>query len=738
MVPEKPANADLVYLLAAIVESSDDAIIGKTLEGIITSWNKGAEEIYRYKADEVIGKPVSILVPAGYPDDIPQIMDKIRRGEHVVHYETKRARKDGSVIDVSLSVSPIKNREGHILGASTIARDITERKKAEKQRYELAAIVENSDDAVIGKTLEGIITSWNKGAERIYGYRPEEVVGLPMAIIIPEDRRDELPRILGQIRRGERIVHYETIRVRKDGKQIHVSVTVSPIKDEKGKIIGASTIARDISLRKSLEVALRSSEEKYRRIVDLAEEGILVVDENGTATFANRKLSELLGYAIVEIIGKNITAFMDEEDSGCIQWVKRKQLEGDIVQFDFRFRRKDGSYVWTIVPTAPIFDEKQRYAGALYLISDITQHKKLEQALRISERRYRAIVDSQTELICRSRPDFTLTFANEAFCRYYGVKCEKITRHNYLEFIPKKDHRKLKERIALLSREAPTVTVQNQFYMPGGESRWQQWVHKAVYDEEGRLIELQSVGRDMTEIKQTEKALENAKSRAELYVDLMGHDINNMNQAALGFLELALDRIEKTGRLEENEKMLLLKPVDALLNSAHLIDNVRKLQRATSGKMKLKTIDIREMLCKIAREYSSVPGRDITINYKPALEYRVKANELLEDVFANIVSNSIRHSEGPLTIDIRITHEHETGYYRISFEDNGPGIPDNLKEKIFLRFIKGNTETEGKGLGLYLVKTLVDDFHGKVWVEDRVQGDYTKGSRFVVMLPVAG
>ena len=315
----------------------------------------------------------------------------------------------------------------------------------------MASIVESSDDAIIGKTLEGIITSWNKGAERMYGYRPEEVVGLPLAIIIPGDRRDELSQILSQIRRGERIVHYETVRERKDGKQIDVSVTVSPIKDGKGKIVGASTIARDISLRKSYEAALRSSEQKYRRMVDIAEEGILVVDDNGTATFANKKLAELLGYSIVEIVGKNITAFMDEEDKECILWVKRRHLDGENVQFDFKFRRKDGSYIWTIVPTAPIFDEEQHYAGALYLISDITQHKGLEEALRISEARYRAIVDSQTELICRSRQDFSLTFANEAFCRYYCVKCDEITKHNYLEFIPKEDHGKLKERIALLA-----------------------------------------------------------------------------------------------------------------------------------------------------------------------------------------------------------------------------------------------------------------------------------------------
>ena len=724
------------YRLASIVESSDDAIIGKTLDGVITSWNKGAEEIYGYRADEVIGKPINILVPRGHPDDVPQIMKKIMQGERVVHYETQRSRKDGAVIDVSMTVSPIKDREGLIMGVSTIARDITERKKAEKLRLELSSIVEYSDDAIIGKTLDGIITSWNIGAERIYGYKAEEVIGLSLLIIFPKENQDELHRILDKIKKGERVDHYETVRVRRDGKKIYISLTVSPIKDEKGRIIGASTIARDISLRKSYEAALRASEEKYRRIVDIAEEGILVMDENQVATFVNRKLANLLGCTINEIIGKNITAFMDEEDIGCIEAVKRKNLEGENVQFDFRFRKKDGTYIWTIVPTAPIFDEEHHFAGALYLISDITQHKRTEEALRLSEARYRAIVDSQTELICRSGTNFTLTFANEAFCEYYSVKCKDITGHSYLEFIPKEYHNKFKDRIKLLTPSTPHVKTENHV-IRRGESRWQQWVHKAIFDENGYYIELQSVGRDITEIKEAEQALKNAKSQAELYVDLMGHDINNMNQSALGFLELALDTLEAEGKLEKRDKLLLIKPVEALNNSAHLIDNVRKLQRATNTEMKLKTINIRDILYKLKSEYSNVPGRDITINYTPVLEYQVKANELLEDVFSNIISNAIKHSTGPLIIDIRVTNEQDIGYYKITIDDNGPGIPDDLKPKIFNRFTRGNSKAEGKGLGLYLAKTIVEDFHGKVWVEDRVPGDYKQGSRFVVMLPVA-
>jgi PAS domain S-box-containing protein len=725
-------------LMSAIVESSNDAIIGKTLDGIITSWNRGAEEIYGYRADEAIGKPISILVPPDYPNDIPRILEKIKLGERMVHYETKRYRKDGKVIDVSLTISPIKNKKGRIIGASTIARDITGRIKAEKLRSRLASIVESSDDAIIGKTLDGIITSWNKGAERIYGYKAKEVIGLSLLIIFPQDRREELQPILDKIRRGEHVDHYETVRVRKDRKLIDVSVTVSPIMDENGRIFGASTIARDISLQKSYEAALRSSEEKYRRIVDIAEEGILVLDTDGAVTFANKKISEMLGYSIGEIIGKNIIDFMDEEDRGCIIWAKRKHLAGHPVQFDFRFRKKDGTYIWTIAPTAPIFDEEKHYAGALYLISDISEHKAMERALRLSEMRYRAIVDSQTELICRSRLDFTLTFANEAFCKYFTVECDKITGYNFLDFVIKEDHDKFTDHVAHLSASNPTVTIESHIAAPGGEIMWLQWVLKAIFNEAGNFIELQSVGRDITKRKRIEEELENAKSRAELYVDLMGHDINNMNQSALGFLELALDKIEVAGKLEESEKLLLTKPVEALNNSAHLIDNVRKLQRAMAGEMRLKTIDIREILNKLQYEYSKVPGRDVKINYTPALGYLVKADELLADVFSNIIGNAIRHSTGPLVIDIKVTHELDTGYYKITFEDNGPGIPDNIKKKLFTRLSRGKAKAEGRGLGLYLVKTLVDDYRGKVWVEDRVQGDHTKGSRFVVMLPAIG
>jgi PAS domain S-box-containing protein len=238
--------------LSAIITSSDDAIISKTLDGRITSWNGAAERIFGYHADEIIGKHISILIPPGRLMEEDEILERLKRGERIEHYETIRLRKDGAPLEISLTISPLKDSHGRIIGASKIARDITEQKRLESVRAYLAAIVESSDDAIIGKTLDSIITSWNEAAERIFGYTAAEAVGLPIFILIPTERHEEESGILERLRRGERIDHFETVRQKKDGTKIDVSLTISPIKNRDGEIIGASKIARDITEKRRL------------------------------------------------------------------------------------------------------------------------------------------------------------------------------------------------------------------------------------------------------------------------------------------------------------------------------------------------------------------------------------------------------------------------------------------------------------------------------------------------------
>jgi PAS domain S-box-containing protein len=246
-VTRQKSARQLQAQFAAIIAGSDDAIISKDLNGIITSWNKGAERMYGYTAQEMIGKPMSILVPPAYHNDVLDILERIKRGERTDHYETKRKRKDGVILDVSLTVSPIYDDEARIVGVSKIARDITEQKRYQMVQAHLAAIVENSEDAIISKDLNGIITSWNKGAEHMYGYTASEAIGQPISIIAPPEWPDDVFQILERIKKGERIAHYQTKRKAKDGRVLDVSLTVSPIRDIDGKIVGASKIAREIA-----------------------------------------------------------------------------------------------------------------------------------------------------------------------------------------------------------------------------------------------------------------------------------------------------------------------------------------------------------------------------------------------------------------------------------------------------------------------------------------------------------
>ena len=265
-ITERKRAEEATQRLASIVDSSDDAIISKGLDGIIRSWNSAASRLFGYEAAEVIGKPVTILIPQDRQDEETFILQQIRRGERIEHYETVRRRKDGGLIDVSLTVSPIRNAQGKIIGASKIARDITKRKREINAALLLASIVETSDDAIISKTLDGIIISWNKGAERIFGYMAEEIIGKSIKVLIPREYHAEEDTILDRLRRGERIEHYETIRQRKHGSLINVSLTVSPVADPQGKIVGASKIARDITERKRIEaqISLLAREAEHR------------------------------------------------------------------------------------------------------------------------------------------------------------------------------------------------------------------------------------------------------------------------------------------------------------------------------------------------------------------------------------------------------------------------------------------------------------------------------------------
>jgi PAS domain S-box-containing protein len=252
-------------LLAAILECADDAIVHKTLQGQILSWSAGAERIFGYRAEEAIGRPITLIIPPELHAQEQMILAKVQRGERIDHLETIRVGKDGRRMEVSLSVSPVRDSAGSIVGAVKVLRPIEAEQGAARLRAQLAAIVECSDDAIVSKTLDGTIQSWNGGASRIFGYSAEEAVGKPILLIVPPELHAQEQQILRRLGNGERIEHFDTIRLTKDGRRIPISLSVSPLRDARGVIIGAAKIARDISERKRAELALRATEERLRQ-----------------------------------------------------------------------------------------------------------------------------------------------------------------------------------------------------------------------------------------------------------------------------------------------------------------------------------------------------------------------------------------------------------------------------------------------------------------------------------------
>ena len=254
---------------------------------------------------------------------------------------------------------------------------------------------------------------------------------------------------------------------------------------------------------------------------------------------------------------------------------------------------------------------------------------------------------------------------------------------------------------------------------------------------EERRAAVEELHREIERREQIEHSLEEARNQAELYLDLMAHDIRNLNQIGIGYLELMAGSSDLDEDQRAAEKTTGGHDQHVTAHQQH-----QKLKDITTYEITNKSqkpVNLGDLLLDMKRQYSEANNRDIMINIDMPRICFVTANDLLEEVFTNLLDNAIKHSnpEKSLTIDINVKRikEKQKSYYRCTVDDNGPGIPDYLKDKIFTRFQRGNTKAHGKGLGLYLVKTLVESYHGKVWVEDHVSGDHKKGTRFVVMLP---
>jgi PAS domain S-box-containing protein len=476
-VTEQRRAFEAAQCLARIVESSGDAIIGETLEGVITSWNPAAEAIFGYSGAEIVGRSARLLVPEDQVSQFTSVRAKVYAGQPVEHLETFNVRKDATVFPISLTVSPIR-ADGAVVGASVICRDLTEQQKALEAAQRLAAIVEYSDDAIMASTLDGIITSWNRSAGRLFGCLAAEIIGKPISLLAPEDRADEVRANLAKVRAGQHVEHMETVRVRKDGTMFPVSLTVSPICDTGGTIVGTSVIYRDVTEQERAEQAVQQDRDLLRATMDSLmdphvlletvrdEAGKIVdfvyVDANPAACAYNGMDHEhLVGARLLDLQPGSIGYGLLEKYVHVVETGEPLVLD-DIVYAQELLGAQERHYD---VRAARVGD------GLSYTWRDVSDRHAAAQWLAESEEHYRLLAENASDVVMRLSPDRRFEWVSGSVGDVLGWAAPDLLGHAIDEFIHPEELASFRQSGAGTSPES-VASTEFRFRRSDGNYRW--------------------------------------------------------------------------------------------------------------------------------------------------------------------------------------------------------------------------------------------------------------------------
>lgn len=392
---------------ARLLDLSNDAILVRDASDRITFWNNGATDLYGFRRDEAIGRVSHELLRTEFPEPLESIYRKLLRdgqwaGE-LIHTCATGGRR---IVSTRWVVE--RDASGNIRSVLESNRDITNAKRAEEAQNRLAAIVESSDDAIVSKRLDGIITTWNKAAERMFGYTANEAIGQPIYLIIPADRKNEEKNILERIGRGERIDHFQTLRRHKDGTLLDVSVTISPLRDSSGRIVGASKVARDITAQKRNEQALRESEQRYQTVTDASPVMIWMSGIDKLCYYFNKGWLDFVGRTLAQQVGNGWLEHVHRDDlDHCLQVYTSSFDARRPFEMEYRLRHHNGQYRWIFDRGVPRFKPDGTFEGFVGACLDIHDRKRATERIRIADQALRLmkLLDEERRHIARELHD---------------------------------------------------------------------------------------------------------------------------------------------------------------------------------------------------------------------------------------------------------------------------------------------------------------------------------------------
>lgn len=493
--------------LASLSQSLHHGFIAAAADGRIVAWSRGAEEIFGYPAGDALGRPVDVLVPPDRIDEERAVFDRVLAGERIEHHETERVTRGGVPTGLCITLGPVRDEAGSIVGVSMIAHDNGQRRRARGLRAELASMVNSSSDAIVSEDRDGIVTTWNAGAERLYGYPAGEAVGRPVSMLVPAHRSGEERRILDRALAGDLVEDHETERVRRDGSLVEVSLTVSPLRDAAGAIVGALSVVRDVTERKAFERARRAAEERYRTLFENAVAGIFEATVDGRLVAVNRALADLLGFTSPEELMARVGNVQEllPEPARRTELLAQLEAQGVVRNLEGLGRRRDGSTFRGSVELRAVRDSEGRLAGVQGVVVDVAEGTQAEEDLR---RRMRTAFANAPIGMAVAQPDGRIVEVNRALCRLLGHSEEELVASTLQAITHPDDRGALLELVdRALRGERESFTVEQRWIRGGGEEVWVELSCSTMPDRGGQagIVFLQVV--DMTERKRTEEAL---------------------------------------------------------------------------------------------------------------------------------------------------------------------------------------------------------------------------------------